>query len=128
MTDPMEALEMICESYQSSVSANDSVAYAQQFAADAVRLPPGGKPEFGPEEIASKEQKDYDQAKWTIDVTPVHALRINDEWVYGIAETRITLETHSDGSRRTMVANKGWLLNRQLSGEWLIKRAMWNYQ
>ena len=128
MTDPMEVLEMICESYQASVSANDSAAYARQFAPDAVRLPPGGKPEYGPEEIAKNEQRDYDVAKWTIKVRPVHALRIDDDWVYGIAETDIALVAHADGSRKTMTANKGWLLQRQPSGEWLIKRAMWNYQ
>ena len=59
---------------------------------------------------------------------PVHALRIDDDWIYGIAETDITLVAHADGSRKTMKANKGWLLHQQPSGEWLIKRAMWNYQ
>jgi hypothetical protein len=48
--------------------------------------------------------------------------------IYGIAETDITLVAHADGSRKTMKANKGWLLHQQPSGEWLIKRAMWNYQ
>ena len=128
MTDPMEALEMICESYQTSVSANDSAAYARQFAPDAVRLPPGGKPEFGPYEIERNEQKDYEYAKWTIEVRPVHALRIDDDWVYGIAETKISLVAHEDGSKKSMTANKGWLIQRQASGEWRIKRAMWNYQ
>lgn len=128
MTDPMETLEIICESYQSSVSANDSSAYAKQFAPDAIRLPPGGKPEHGPDEIRRNEQKDYDNAAWTIEVRPVHALRIDDDWVYGVAETDITLIAHSDGSRKTMTANKGWLIQRQPDGEWRIKRAMWNYQ
>ncbi|MGI9400306.1 MAG: YybH family protein [Rhizobiaceae bacterium] len=128
MTDPMEVLEIICESYQSSVSANDSAAYSGQFSSDAIRLPPGGKPEYGPEEIRKNEQKDYDIATWTIEVRPVHALRIDDDWVYGVAETDITLVAHADGSKKTMTANKGWLINRQPTGEWLIKRAMWNYQ
>lgn len=128
LTDPMAVLESVCKSYQESVSSNDSVAYARQFATDAVRLPPGAKPEYGPEEIAKSEQRDYDIAKWTIKVRPVHALRIDDDWIYGIAETDITLVAHADGSRKTMKANKGWLLHQQPSGEWLIKRAMWNYQ
>jgi ketosteroid isomerase-like protein len=128
MTSPMEALKSICDSYQSSVSANDSAAYARQFAQDAVRLPPGGMPEFGPEEIARSEQRDYDVAKWTINVRPLHAMQINDDWVYGIAETDITLVAHADGSEKSMTANKGWLLHRQESGEWKIVRAMWNYR
>ena len=127
-TDPMDALKTICASYQSSVSANDAVAYGSQFAADAVRLPPGGKPEYGPEEIRKNEQADYDRAKWTIKVTPVEAMRIADDWVYGIAETDIELVAHADGSRKKMTANKGWLLHREAAGDWKIKRAMWNYQ
>ena len=79
LTDPMAVLESVCKSYQESVSSNDSVAYARQFATDAVRLPPGAKPEYGPEEIAKSEQRDYDIAKWTIKVRPVHALRIDDD-------------------------------------------------
>ena len=128
MTHAMNVLRTICESYQTSVSANDAAAYARQFADDAVRLPPGGKPEHGPEQIARNEQRDYDAAKWTIQVRPVQALQIDDDWVYGIAETEISLVHHHDGSEKSMTANKGWLINRQETGEWKIMRAMWNYQ
>jgi uncharacterized protein (TIGR02246 family) len=128
MLDPMDVLTGICASYQSSVSANDAAAYASQFARDAVRLPPGGKPEHGPDEIERNEQRDYDVARWTIAVRPIQAMRIDDDWIYGIAETDITLVAHADGATKTMTANKGWLLHRQASGEWKIKRAMWNYQ
>lgn len=128
MTNPMVVVKAICESYQSSVSANDAVAYSSQFAPEAVRLPPGGKPEYGPDEIRRSEQSDYDVARWAIKVRPKQALRINDDWIYGIAETDIELVAHADGTKKTMTANKGWLLHRQPSGEWLIERAMWNYQ
>ena len=128
MTTPMEIVADIGHRYQTAVSANDSEAYGKLFAPDAVRLPPGGRPEHGPEEITKNEQRDYDEAKWTIQVRPVQALPINDDWVYGIAETNITLVAHADGCKKTMTANKGWLLHRQPSGEWLIERAMWNYQ
>jgi len=128
MTNLQEIVTAMCQRYQSAVSANDAAAYGALFAPEAVRLPPGGKPEFGPEEIARSEQRDYDVAEWTIQVRPVQALRIDDDWVYGIAETDIALVAHADGAKKTMTANKGWLLNRQASGEWLIQRAMWNYQ
>lgn len=128
MNNPTEIVASICHLYQTAVSANDSAAYGRLFAPNAVRLPPGGLPEYGPEEIARSEQRDYDVAKWTIEVRPVHALSISDDWIYGIAETDIALVAHSDGSKKSMTANKGWLLHRQPSGEWLIERAMWNYQ
>lgn len=128
MTNPMEIIATISQRYQTAVSANDSAAYGKLFAPDAVRLPPGGKPEHGPEAISESEQRDYDVAKWTIQVRPVQAIRLSDEWVYGIAETDITLVAHADGSEKSMTANKGWLVHRQPSGEWQIERAMWNYQ
>ena len=128
MHTPMEIVTDIGHRYQTAVSANNSVAYGNLFAPNAVRLPPGGRPEHGPEEIAASEQRDYDVARWTIQVRPVHALPIDEDWIYGIAETEIALVSHADGSRKTMTANKGWLLHRQPSGEWRIERAMWNYQ
>jgi len=128
MTDPMEILETLCESYQSAVSANDSVAYSNQFAPDAIRVPPGGTPEHGPDEIRQNEQNDYDVATWTVRSRPVDAFLINDDWVCGIAETDITLVAHADGTTETKTANKIWLINRQPDGEWKIRRQMWNYQ
>ena len=82
MTDPMEVLETICESYQTTVSDSNAPGYVAQFARDAIRLPPGGKPEFGSDEIRENEQRDYDVARWAINVAPVHALRIDDDWIY----------------------------------------------
>ncbi|MGI9355566.1 MAG: hypothetical protein ACR2PF_10460 [Rhizobiaceae bacterium] len=58
----------------------------------------------------------------------MHALKINDDWVFGVAETDITLVRHDDGTEQKMSANKTWLIERQDSGDWKIKRAMWNYR
>jgi ketosteroid isomerase-like protein len=55
-------------------------------------------------------------------------LLINDDWVYGVAEADITLVAHADGTTKSLKANKTWLLRREPSGEWLIKRQMWNYR
>ena len=128
MIDAMEIIETLCDRYQSAVSANDSAAYSSLFAPDAIRVPPGGKPEHGPEEIRQSEQRDYDVAKWTVRSRPVDAMRIDDDWVYGVAEADISLVAHEDGATKSMTANKVWLLHKQPSGAWLIKRQMWNYQ
>ncbi len=128
MTDPMEIVETLCERYQSAVSANDSVAYSSLFASDAIRIPPGGMPERGPEEIKQSEQRDYDVAKWTVSSKPIDAFLIDEDWVCGVAEANISLVAHADGAQKSMTANKIWLINRQPTGEWLIRRQMWNYQ
>ncbi len=116
----------MCESYAGAVNANDSLAYSKLFAADAIRMPPGSEPEYGPDQIRQGEQADYDLATWSIRSTPGDALRIADEWIYAIAHVDGTKMGHADGAKSTFRATKTWLLQRQPSGEWLIARQMWN--
>lgn len=126
MIDANDVLKTICGKYQTAVSANDSVAYGKLFAADAIRIPPGSEPEYGPDEIARSEQKDYDEAKWTVQSTPLNALRIDDHWVYGVAQATVRTVAYADGLTSSFNVIKTWLLHREESGEWLIKRQMWN--
>ena len=126
MIDAMEVVETMCERYQTAVSANDSAAYGKLFTADAIRVPPGAEPEHGPEEIARSEQKDYDTATWRVRSRPLDALRIDDDWVYGVAEAEVDTVAHADGAARSFKVTKTWLLRKAPSGEWLIKRQMWN--
>jgi uncharacterized protein (TIGR02246 family) len=126
MIDANEVVKTMCEKYQAAVSANDSAAYRKLFAPDAIRIPPGSDPEYGPDEISKNEQKDYDVAKWTVQLTPLDALRIDDRWVYGIAQANVNTVAHADGTTKSFKTTKTWLFHREESGEWLIKRQMWN--
>ncbi|WP_299490586.1 DUF4440 domain-containing protein [Acaryochloris sp. IP29b_bin.137] len=126
MIDANEVLKTLCEKYAAAVSANDSLAYRQLFAPDAIRMPPKSEPEYGPDEISKSEQKDYEVAKWTVQLTPLDALRIDDQWIYGIAEGHINTVTLADGMANSFKTTKTWLLHRDDSGEWLIKRQIWN--
>ncbi len=126
MTHAHDVVQSMCQRYQAAVSANDSSAYRKLFAEDAIRVPPGSEPEHGPEAIAQSEQKDYDVARWAIRSTPVDALLINDAWIYGIANVDVTTVAKADGASRSFRATQTWLLHREPSGEWLIKRQMWN--
>lgn len=126
MIDPIEAVEIMCERYHSAVSAGDCIAYGNLFCADAIRMPPGVEPEHGRDVIVQSEQGDYDQAKWTIQSRPLDALRINDDWVYGIARIDIHTVAHEGGAEKSFEATVTWLLQKQSSGEWLIKRQMWH--
>jgi uncharacterized protein (TIGR02246 family) len=118
----------MCHRYQSVVSDNNSKAYRSLFAEDAIRVPPGSEPEHGADEIAQSEQRDYDIARWVIRSSPVDALRINDDWVYGIAAADVTTTEHENGATRSFRITKTWLLQRQTSGQWLIKRQIWNFK
>lgn len=126
MIDPMEIVEIMRERYQAAVTANDSVAYGNLFCADAIRMPPGAEPEHGRDEITRSEQRDYDEATWTVQSRPLDALWITDDCVYGIARADIRTAALSDGAEKSFRATKTWLLQKQSSGEWLIKRQMWS--
>ncbi|MFQ4141799.1 nuclear transport factor 2 family protein [Chlorogloeopsis sp. ULAP02] len=126
MTDANEVVKAMCKKYQAAVNASDSTAYGKLFAADAIRIPPGSEPEHGAVEISKSEQKDYDIAKWTIQSQPIDVLQIDDQWIYGIAHIDITTTAHADGTTNSFKATKTWLLHKENSGEWLIKRQMWN--
>lgn len=126
MTDAKEVVKTMCEKYQAAVSANDSVAYGKLFAKDAIRIPPKSKPEYGIDEISNSEQKDYDVAKWTVKSTPIDALLIDDRWVYGIAQADVHTVAYADGATNSFKVIKTWLLHQEDSGEWLIKRQIWN--
>ena len=126
MVDANEVFKAMCEKYQAAVNANDSTAYRKLFAPDAIRIPPKSEPERGPDEISKSEQKDYDMAKWTVQLTPLDALPIDDRWIYGIAQGHVNTVTLSDGTTNSFKTTKTWLLHREDSGEWLIERQIWN--
>ncbi len=126
MTDALEVVRSMCIAYASAVNASDSLAYSKLFTSDAIRMPPGSEPEYGPEQIRQGEQTDYDAARLSIRSTPVDAVQTSDEWVYGIAQVDGTATNHADGMTSSFRATKTWLLQRQASGGWLIARQMWN--
>jgi len=121
-----EVLKAMCQSYSSAVNASDSVTYAKLFTQDAIRMPPGANPEYGPEHIQKGEQADYDVAKWNVKFTPRDALPITEVWMYGIADAEVSMVAHADGKTSNFGLTVTWLLQRQPSDEWLIKRQMWN--
>jgi ketosteroid isomerase-like protein len=126
MIDAKEIFQKMRDRYQAAVSASDSTAYRQLFATDAIRIPPGSGSEYGPDEISKSEQKDYDVAKWSIQPRPIDALRIDDQWIYGIAQVDVTTVAHADEITNSFKLTATWLLHREDSGEWLIKRQIWN--
>ena len=126
MSHADEVVKSMCERYASAVNTNDSVAYSKLFAQDAIRIPPRSEPEYGPDQIRRGEQADYDVAKLSIRSTPIDALQITEDWIYGIAHVDAATTAYADGAKSSFQATKTWLLQRQASGEWLIARQMWN--
>lgn len=126
MIDANEVFQKMCKKYEAAVNANDSAAYRQLFAPDAIRIPPQSKPEHGADEIAKSEQKDYDIAKWTVQLTPLDVLKIDERWIYGIARGNVKVVAHADGATKSFVTTKTWLFCKEDSGKWAIARQIWN--
>lgn len=126
MVDAKEIFQELCQKYQNAVNANDSQIYRQLFAQEAIRIPPGAMPEHGVDEIAKSEQKDYDVAKWTVKLTPVDALLIEERWLYGIAHGDVRTVAHADGATKSFQTTKTWLFHREDAEKWSIVRQIWN--
>jgi uncharacterized protein (TIGR02246 family) len=126
MSGAEEVVEAMCSAYSSAVNASDSETYAALFTQDAIRMPPGAMPEYGREEIRRGEQADYDTARWTVSFAPRDALQITEGWLYAIADVDVSVVAHADGKSSSFRLTVTWLLSRQPSGKWLIKRQMWN--
>lgn len=126
MSNADEVVKAMCQYYSSAVNASDSVTYAKLFTSDAIRMPPGANPEYGPDQIRKGEQADYDIAKWNVKFTPRDALSVAEHYVYGIVDIEVKMVAHADGAVSEFEMTLSWLLERQASGDWLIKRQMWN--
>ena len=126
MSNADEVVKAMCQSYSSAVNASESATYAKLFTSDAIRMPPGAIPEYGPEQIRQGEQADYDVAKWNVKFTLRDALSVAEGYVYGIADIEVEMVAHADGATSKFEMTLSWLLERQSSGDWLIKRQMWN--
>jgi hypothetical protein len=46
--------------------------------------------------------------------------------IHGIAQVEGTAVAYADGTTNSFQLTKTWLLHQETSGEWLIKRQMWN--
>jgi steroid delta-isomerase-like uncharacterized protein/uncharacterized protein (TIGR02246 family) len=124
--DTQEIFEALLHAYANANNAGDSLAYSRLFTADAIWMPPGAEPEYGPQQIRTSVQPYFDDATWSARFTPVDALRVAERWIYGIADVDVTTTAHGDGARSSFGLTATWLLQRQASGEWLIARQMWN--
>jgi uncharacterized protein (TIGR02246 family) len=126
MSKADEVVQSVCQRYSATVNASDSHAYGELFAVDAIRMPPGALPEHGRAQIQQGEQADYDVAKWNVTISPHDALSITEDWVYGIGDVEVEIVPHAGGATSDVALTVTWLLERQPSGDWLIKRQMWN--
>lgn len=128
MSQADAVFDALLDSYAKANNSSDAAAYERLFSQDAIWMPPGSQPVHGPERIREGVQRYFDDAIWTAGFTPVDALQLSEDWIYGIAEVDVETTAHADGAKSQFRLTATWLLRKQPSGEWLIARQMWNQQ
>ena len=126
MSEADQVQETICQSYMKTVNASDAVAYSKLFTTDIIWMQPGTPIRHGRDEIVADFGGALETYKVDIDMTPGDTIQIAESWIYGISHVDGVLTEKADSSKSAFKFTVAQLLQRQASGEWLIRRQMWN--
>ena len=126
MSEADQVVESICQSYMKTVNASDAVAYSKLFTTDIIWMQPGTPIRHGRDEIVADFGGALETYKVDIVMTPGDTIQIAEDWIYGISHVDGVLTEKADSSKSAFKFTVAQLLQRQASGEWLIRRQMWN--
>jgi uncharacterized protein (TIGR02246 family) len=126
MSEADQVQKSICQSYAKTVNASDAVAYSKLFTTDIIWMQPGTPIRHGRDEIVADFGGALETYKVDIEMTPGDTIQIAEGWIYGISHVDGVLTEKADGSKSHFKFTVTQLLQRQASGEWLIRRQMWN--
>ena len=126
MSEADQVQKTICQSYAKTVNARDAVAESKLFTTDIIWMQPGTPIRHGRDEIVADFGGALEIYKVDIEMTPGDTIQIAEGWIYGISHVDGVLTEKADGSKTQFKFTVTQLLQRQASGEWLIRRQMWN--
>ena len=126
MSEADQVVKSICESYARTVNTSDAVAYSKLFTTDIIWMQPDTPIRNGRNEIVADFGGALETYKVDIEMTPGDTIQITEGWIYGISHVDGVLTEKADGSKSNFKFTVAQLLQRQASGEWLIRRQMWN--
>jgi len=126
MTEAKKVLESMCRSYARTVNASDAVAYSKLFTTDVIWMQPSTPIRHGRDEIVADFGGVLETYKVDIVMTPGDTIQITEDWIYGISHVDGVLIKKDDGSKSSFKFTVAQLIQRQASGEWLIRRQIWN--
>ena len=126
MTEAKKVLESTCRSYARTVNASDAVAYSKLFTTDVIWMQPSTPTRHGRDEIVADFGGALETYKVDIVMTPGDTIQIAEDWIYGISHVDGVLTKKEDNSKSPFKFTVSQLIQRQASGEWLIRRQIWN--
>jgi ketosteroid isomerase-like protein len=126
MSEADLVLENVCQSYAQTVNTGDVIAYSKLFASDTIWMQPGTPIRYGRDEIVTDFGGGLESYSVDIRMTAGDAIQMAEGWIYAISHIDGVLTEKSDGAKSSFKVTVSQLLEMQPSGEWLIKRQMWN--
>lgn len=126
MSKADQVVKSICQFYAKTVNASDAVAYSKLFTTDVIWMQPGTPIRHGRDEIVADFGGALERYKVDIEMTPGDTIQITEGWIYGISHVDGVLTEKVDGTKSKIKFTVAQLLQRQASGEWLIRRQLWN--
>ena len=109
-----------------TVNASDAVAYSKLFTTDVIWMKPGAPIRHSRDEIVADFGGAFEIYKVDIEMTPGDTIQISEGWIYGISHVDGILTEKASGSKNQFKFTVAQLIQKQVSGEWLVKRQIWN--
>ena len=126
MSEADQVQKTICQSYMKTVNASDAVAYSKLFTTDVIWMQPGTPIRHGRDEIVADFGGVLETYKVDIEMTPGDTIQISEGWIYGISHVDGVATEKASGSKSQFKFTVAQLIQKQESGEWLVKRQIWN--
>jgi len=117
---------LVTEVYRAKVNANDAAAYSNELFADNVLWAPPDAPDRT-DKAGIQEGIQNSFNKFTFAVQPtVEEIGVYGEFAYAIGNVDVKLTPKAGGDIVPVKFRIFWLLNKQINGNWLISRQIWN--
>ena len=126
MSEAGQVQKTICQSYMKTVNASDAVAYSKLFTTDVIWMQPDAPIRHGREEIVADFGGTLETYKVDIEMTPGDTIQISEGWIYGVSHVDGVSTEKASGSKSQFKYTVAQLIQKQESGEWLIRRQIWN--
>ena len=126
MANSDQIANSICESYAKAINGGNASAYSNLFTPDVEWMAPGAPIRSGRQEIVDALEGAFGVNKLEIEMTPSEAIQVSPDYIYAISHVNGMLTAKADGTKSPFKFTVVQLIQRQESGEWLVRRQIWN--
>ncbi len=121
-----DSLRQVIANYHKYVSEGDIQGYMALFNKDAVWMPPNAQDRSGKPEIFKAESGAFAAFKFDFVMTPLEVRTLSDQWAIVSCNSQGTMAPRIGGAGIEFHYRVFFLLEKQVNGNWLIARQIWN--